>query len=552
MCITASGQRIIAACEDIVNIYDAITFVLRQSLHAPETVTEIKVSPDGSILFFAHTFSMTMWDVQTGGLIHTFTNQSKINAIAVSKILIACGLSDGFIKFWNIHTKKKGKSFGNSQPVVTMCWLSPRELAVATQSTLYIRDIIIGETIGRFSVPGHVWGMVYLEEENEFLVGVSQASSRVGQKSFFIKCKQRRLQPEDVECLRWRFMHHGESPTHSGQLSSPTLVGKEVVCISPADGVQLFNIGSYRWTNRQPLLSAATSVVVSLNGNLVVQTEDSIQIFSADILTTQSGEVRNDVGASHIYPLGEKHIIRVLQSTQHIALLQLRTLQELHPRHNASLLTSLLANRSRVPFSHGQIARLSVSAILEAWQSGSPLPEWSEDKTTEEDAPLSGLSPERTRSVTLYNSPRRELRVEDVETGITLARLPIKHDDFEMGEVYDLAFDSETRFCLKVDGPGWHGQIPHEIIPSPSGRYQYTITKGEPIPLSEPQATSTSPYTLDTNREWVTDARSRKICWISPGDVRRGDGGHFWAGLSLVMVGDDGVVRKLTFKEPDH
>ena len=33
--------------------------------------------------------------------------------------------------------------------------------------------------------------------------------------------------------------------------------------------------------------------------------------------------------------------------------------------------------------------------------------------------------------------------------------------------------------------------------------------------------------------------------------LRRGDGSHFWSGLSLVMVRDDGVVRKLTFKDPD-
>jgi hypothetical protein len=44
-------QRIIAACEDIVNVYDAVTFVLQQSLHTPETVTKIQGSPDGSICF---------------------------------------------------------------------------------------------------------------------------------------------------------------------------------------------------------------------------------------------------------------------------------------------------------------------------------------------------------------------------------------------------------------------------------------------------------------------------------------------------------------------
>jgi hypothetical protein len=45
---------IVAACEEIVNIYDAVTFVLRQSLNTPETVTKIQGSPNGSTLFFAH------------------------------------------------------------------------------------------------------------------------------------------------------------------------------------------------------------------------------------------------------------------------------------------------------------------------------------------------------------------------------------------------------------------------------------------------------------------------------------------------------------------
>jgi hypothetical protein len=136
-----------------------------------------------------------------------------------------------------------------------------------------------------------------------------------------------------------------------------------------------------------------------------------------------------------------------------------------------------------------------------------------------------------------------------MKDGTILANLPLGDDDLGTGEVYDVTFDSETRFYLKIDGPEWHVQIPHDVIPSPSGPYSHTVAKGESVPLSKPRATL--PYALDANCEWVVDAKSRKICWISPGNVRRGDGGHFWAGLSLVMVGDDGVVRKLSFKAPD-
>jgi len=65
-CIATSAQSIIAACEDIINIYDAVTFVLQQSLHTPETVIKIQCSLDRSILFFVHSFSVAIWDVCQG------------------------------------------------------------------------------------------------------------------------------------------------------------------------------------------------------------------------------------------------------------------------------------------------------------------------------------------------------------------------------------------------------------------------------------------------------------------------------------------------------
>jgi len=40
-CITTSGQGIIAGCGDIVNIYDAVTGVLQQSLSPSEAVRKI-------------------------------------------------------------------------------------------------------------------------------------------------------------------------------------------------------------------------------------------------------------------------------------------------------------------------------------------------------------------------------------------------------------------------------------------------------------------------------------------------------------------------------
>ena len=583
-CITTSAQRIISACEDTIHIYDAITGVLQQSICVLDTVVKIHSSADGSVLFLAHPSSVTMWDIQTGGLIHAFTAPLKINDIAVSITHIACGSSDGSVMFWNIHTKE-GNGFENDQPVVTINWLSTQDLVVATQGTLYIHNIIDGKRSVWFSTSKHIWGMVYLE--NKLLVGISWQSPGTSQEQcFFVPMthtgiimewadtyssapvridEESQLQLEE-DVKQWHVYGLPQSLggprfVYNGKLEGPILVDKKIACITPPSGVQFFNTTSHTWADEKPvLLGAARSVAISLGRNIVVQTNTSIQILSVDALT--GGEVHRDICPSHIYPLGKKHII-CIQSDRHLIILKLETLQELHPDNNSSQLWSLLKNLSpfhhassltnQLPFacaslSYGLVAKFGILRIMQAWQSGTPLPEGAE--VADEDVLLSGLSPMCTLAVTVHTSPHPGLHIEDVKDGTILANLPLEHDELKTGEVYDLTFDSENRFYLKIDRPGQHIQVPHNIIPLPLGRYSHTITREEPVPLPEPRPTL--PYTLDANCEWVIDTKFRKICWIPPGDLRRGSGGHFWAGLSLVMVGDDGVVRKLSFKEPDY
>ena len=336
-------------------------------------------------------------------------------------------------------------------------------------------------------------------------------------------------------------MHRSQSPVYSEKLSSPTLVGKQIACITLTNGVQLFDTSSFTWTNNPPLLDAATSVAISLNRNIVVQTKDSIQIFSLDALTGE--EIYHGVHSSHVYPLGKTHIICILQPAQHLALLKLETLQELQPDDNTSILGSLLT--SHMPFSGRLVAGFDISLVMQAWQSGAPL---RQTEATDKGVSLSGLSPKCTRIVTVYHSPQPVLCVKDTRHGMTLAKIHLGHD-LGTGEVYDLTFDSETRFYLKIDELEQCVEIPYDTIESPSGHYSHTLAKGQPMPLSEPRPKP--PYTLDTNCEWVLDAKSRKVCWTPPGDIRKGIGGHFWVGPSLTMVGDDGIVKKLSFKNPD-
>jgi len=540
-----------------VNIYDAVTGVLQQSLPAPGPVTKIQASPDGSTLFFAHSPSITMWDIQTGGLIHTFTTQPEVKDVALSTLgdHIASGSSDGSVRFWNTQTKREGEGFGNGQPVIAICWLSPQKIAVATQNCVYIRDIVAGKTED-LPISSRVWGMLCFGE-NEFLVGTSQPDPRREDREqysfeFISYPDPPKEMASEAEYRKWKagrkFGRGWRSLGHPRELARPTVVGREIACITPPTGVQPLSTESYDWTKNPPLLDAATSVVVSLNRNLVVQTGDSIQIFSADVLASR--EVRNNTLPSHVYSLGKKYILCVLQPTRRLTLLESETLQELRPDDDTLPFGSFLPNQppsARPSFCPGLVANLDISAAMQAWQSGTPLPRQIEI-AKDTPRPLYGLSPACTKMVTIHSSSRWELCV-DAKCGGMLAVLPLEDDDLGSGEVYDITFDSETRFYLKIDGPGQHVQIPYDITASPSEEFSHTITKGESVPLSGPRAAP--PYTLDANCEWVLDAQSRKICWISPGDLRRGDGGHFWAGSSLVMVGDDGAVKKISFKEPD-
>jgi len=556
ICIATSGQGIIAACKDIVNIYDAVTGVLKvkQFLYPPEPVTKIQASPDGSTLFFAHPSSVTMWDVQTGGLIHIFTTQSLVNDIAVSASegYIACGLSDGSVAFWNIRTKGKGRGFGNGQPVVAICWLSPQKLAVATHNSLYIHDVAAGKTVDSLLIPDRVWGMLYFGEKHEFLVGMDEHVDRglcsleaISHRYPGLVLGERQSTENRGRLVRRKLYRGRWSSTYPGQLTRPTLVGNNIACINPPIGVQLFDTNSYDWTHSPPLLDVAESVAVSLNRNLVAQTKDSIQIFSTDVL--MSGEARNDQRVSHIYPMGGSYIVCVLQPTRHLAILELETLRELHRNDKTLPFGSLLTKKFQTfcsLISRGVNTSLDIPAAVWAWRLGNPLPKGIKAVGQDKSWSLYGLSPACTRTAIVNTeSHLRELLIYDTECGEILASPLLEGSG--LGEACDLIFDSKTRFYLEIEGPR-NIRIPYDITASSHPCYQYTITKGEAMEIR-----TRTPYTLDANCEWVLDAQSRKICWISPENLRRGKGGHFWVGPSLFMVGGDGVARKVSFREPD-
>ena len=470
--IATFAEKIAIACEDVVNIYDAVTFALEQSLRIPQSVTRIQGSTDGSILYSTHSRSVALWDIQTGGLIDTFHTGSEINDTAVSQTdgHIACCLSDLSVVCRNGRTKNEDSFLGyfvGCQPVVTICWSSPVKLAVATTNSIYIINIDTGVTLGGEGV-FTVWGMV-VSWSDKLMVGVFQPDGAEDQEvgtSSFIGSKWPRSE-EPFHLKGW------ETPKFCGQLRSPMYVGNKIGCITPPNGVQVFHTLDHRWT-KPPLPEKAKSLAVSLDENLVVQTEDSVQIFSLDILESET--TRKDEELSHAYPLGENHAV-CLRIDRQLTILELETLRSLRPGVD-TLLLEPSPTKPPAPDcelrGRGLVAEYGVSTVVQAWGSFTSLPR--RTGGAEEDAILGGSSPMGTRIATLYGLPGRELRVKEGADGTILAKLPLGDNSSEgEGVAYDLTFTSETRFCLKVDGSGYHLKIPYDIVPSSSGRYPYTI-----------------------------------------------------------------------------
>ena len=103
----------------------------------------------------------------------------------------------------------------------------------------------------------------------------------------------------------------------------------------------------------------------------------------------------------------------------------------------------------------------------------------------------------------------------------------------------DITFDSEDRFYLHDNTH----RVPYVIrTTSRTGNPPiHWITRREGQQL-EGQVLEES-YCLDDGCEWAF-CGSQRVCWVPPGYIRRN---HCWAGSSLVMVGEGGTLRMLTF-----
>jgi WD40 repeat protein len=167
--VTVAGQGIVALCEDhTVNVYDGVTGVLKMSLNTPKQIARVEGSPDGSLLFFLHRRAreITVWDTQTGGLIHTFTTKLKISDIAVSlkgKYLTDRSPNSTTFKFSEVESGREN-SHHLGQGVSYICWLEPEDqVALAVKKGVVILDVATGRTLRAIHMWGGVKGIAFLQ-----------------------------------------------------------------------------------------------------------------------------------------------------------------------------------------------------------------------------------------------------------------------------------------------------------------------------------------------------------------------------------------------------
>ena len=176
---------------------------------------------------------------------------------------------------------------------------------------------------------------------------------------------------------------------------------------------------------------------------------------------------------------------------------------------------------------------------LQMWKFSLQHPRWT---VSTKELPLIGsISPACTRLVTYSGSPGN-VHVWNAYNGrfLTLKRVD---GPYFLPRLLNITFDSEDRFYCNYNT---HRE-PYVINALSRGPATHSITHCEKQRL-EGRAGEKHCH-LDDGREWVF-CGSHRICWVPPGYIGSTPASHWWVGSSLVLVGQDGMLRKLTFLEP--
>jgi WD40 repeat protein len=567
--MAVAGQRIVTVCgNSTINVYDAVTGVLRLTLKTLRRVTNIAGSWDGSILFCAHQgfHGISLWDMQTGGLIHTFAAKSEISNITVSltgRYLASCS-PDGTVRFWNVESRREGSRSWDNR-VVHMCWLEPEDhVALGFRKTVVVLEMTTGRALHIFSVgPGiglraipvgeRVGGIAYSAGQYRLAVCLtSRTESRIVVLDIRTGLVSVSFPLTDLVSF-----------TFSGN-------GGRVVCASGTNDLRFFDTTILRpqWYNYPSNFESIASISLLRSGHLVVNAGDSIQLLATEY--AQPSYAGLDPGVSCVYPLNNSRAICAysrdhndvyILDTEALKTLANYRIESGPPGPSSPLLITCVSLDQYIAVlcipEHGQFAsRLEVI--------GSVLPQW--ESPLLPPLPSSAISPDGKTMIIAgrYGSSRWKINVRRVSDGRILSVLI-----WEGESPRNIGFTSDTQFYVEHGAKNDDKEALASITASATTEAQFhtkdlrvdrriratfALTPAEErVDLQElswrwiPPA---SPYELDESLEWVVDGKSRKVCWLPPDYVSGVENGYFFVGSSIVTAGRDGILRKLTFREP--
>ena len=515
-----------------MGIYDSVTGALGLSLNPGDLVQAMGGSPDGSVLFCAHQrFSITAWDIQTGGLIHTFVPEREAGDIAVSLTgrYLACGFSKGSVKIWRVADQAKVSDFNSGSPVAHLCWLGPVEqLAVASKESVRVWDVVARKAIRSFVLKGSICGITYSHELSKFaILTTSEAESIIT----LVDSKTRTLfthkAPQQISCFAF------------------SQITTELVCGMTTPGLGLFSVPACR-RRKFDHPATITSISVLPNGTAVANvTGSGIQLLSLDKRYTPPRQPTTSILAVHSFDEGK--IIAIIPTDgDRITLLESATMSTLLtvPVRTYTITTDsspiiCASLKYRIAFCH---FRINERTVLEMWRFGDASPAWT--GTVSGLRLVGGISPSGSRLVVMDDdgSSHTIVWVWNTGSGKREAREffhpPLPVDPLEIG------FESEDKFFSRHDAC----RVSFVISPSEQHRrgFSHSVIRRGRLPLA---GRSPRYYEVDEAREWVVRS-SKRVCWIPPGYIGSVGHGYWWAGERLFMFGQDRVWRTLAFHKP--
>ena len=527
-------SKIAVACDDsTVRIYDSVTGAIKLSLRPEFPILEMTGVPDGSLLVCTHKGCpfITLWDVQTGGLAHTFILKGeaevKRTTVSLEGRYLACETSENTVCFWETTSRTQHPDHLEKLEGHTPCWLAPEELImVVNGGSVYVRNVVTkGPSVHKLDMLRSVHSAVY-----------SQTVDRLAIMSpYFLGNTFTIL---DVKTGTTSTLHSGSKRLSFVAFSQTT---QQLVCGGEAPGLETVDISTGCWTHFDFPATPASISMLS-NGTVVTHARGTgIQLLRLDqgyALPQQSTPP-----PLTMYPLDKGRIIAIVPTTDDCVLL----LETTTMSHVFSIPT-----RKDLWFAADHTGTLSASLenkialhsfqqwgenFLQVWEFSHQHPRWT--VPTGVLASVGSISPACTRLATFHEDSGGSVCLWDAYNGRLLAQIFI--NDPCAPRPLDITFNSEDQFSFYDKTH----RAPHVInTASRTGNpTTHSITRCAKQRLDGQVLEKC--YCLDDGREWVICGLQR-ICWVPPGYI---GSIHCWAGSSLLMVGQDGTLRKLTFPD---